>query len=103
MDKGDIVRIKPNFHHPSRVGQIAKVIDIRVTGNKNPVQQCFVLFEDGQPDSIFEYDLLLVTDPVLLGQEMKVIHDQIEPSVQDLVDHDSVRLPEEPQKRFLEL
>lgn len=95
MDKGDIVRIKPNFHHPSRVGQIAKVIDIRVTGDKNPVQQCFVLFEDGQPDSIFEYDLLLVTDPVLLGQEMKVIHDfGTDPELEKI---------EEPQKRFLEL
>lgn len=98
MDKGDIVRIKPNFHHPSRVGQIAKVIDIRVTGDKNPVQQCFVLFEDGQPDSIFEYDLELVTTDKPVGESFPPGEDE---RWTKIIAGD--KLPEEPQKRFLEL
>jgi hypothetical protein len=90
MDKGDTVKIKPNFHHPSRVGQTARIIDVRTTGVKHPIQQCFVVFDDGQPDTIYEYDLEL-----------------IERTIYDEIREGNIPVPPgynaEPQKRTLDL
>jgi len=65
MNQGDRVKIRENFHRPTRVGQFAKIITSRGVGEKESLKamQHFIMYEsDGLPDWINEYDLELVEE-----------------------------------------
>ena len=63
MNEGDIVRVKQQFHRPSRAGQLAKIIRSRSIGvHKEDFQHWVIYQSDGMPDWLNEYDLELVEE-----------------------------------------
>lgn len=113
MNKGDIVRLKPNFHRPSRVGQIAKVVEVRKSGNRNKINQYFIVYDaDGLPDWINEYDLELAE--LWTEEEIAEIKEDVKEDAElfeeepiitnaDAVKRENFAEMEEPQKRTLNL
>jgi hypothetical protein len=65
MNEGDIVRIKPQFHRPTRIGQFARIVRSRSVGveERNMAIQHWIIYKrDGLSDWVNEYDLELVEE-----------------------------------------
>lgn len=86
MNEGDRVKVKQQFHRPSRVGQTTKVVSSRSVGeeDRNLAIQHFIVYEkDGLPDWINEYDLELVEE----SHEFDAIIEDLSTKELIIIDH----------------
>ena len=115
IDIGDVVKIKPNFHHPSRVGQIATVIRCRPASHditKPLVLQLWILFHtDKKPDWVNEYDVEFVEHgeiehgiPIIPGwYDKRPVRKEVDKWEQLLTEESQPVVKEDNGKRYLEL